>query len=84
MTFSRLLSLLKRKELHSLAANSWSVSWPMTLIMFYQFLITFVDVYIAGKVGKEVQAAYGFVAQLYFILVVVAIRKLADAFYTSL
>jgi putative MATE family efflux protein len=48
------------------------VSWPMTLIMFFEFLIGLTDVYIAGRVSKEVQAAYGFVIQLYFIFIVIA------------
>ena len=53
-------------------SRSWQVSWPMTLIMFFEFLIGLTDVYVAGKIGKEVQAAYGFVAQIYFISIVVA------------
>jgi MATE family multidrug resistance protein len=52
--------------------RSWSVSWPMTLMMFFEFLIGLTDVYIAGKVSKEVQATYGFVIQLYFILIIIA------------
>lgn len=44
----------------------------MTLIMFFEFLIGLTDVYVAGKIGKEVQAAYGFVIQIYFISIVVA------------
>jgi len=48
------------------------MSWPLTLIMVFEFLIGLTDVYIAGRINKEVQAAYGFVAQLYFILIVVA------------
>jgi MATE family multidrug resistance protein len=52
--------------------RSWSVSWPLTLIMFFEFLIGLTDVYIAGRVSKEVQATYGFVIQLYFIFIVVA------------
>lgn len=43
----------------------------MTLIMFFEFLITLTDVYIAGKISKEVQAAYGFVTQIYFIFTVI-------------
>ncbi|MDZ7262753.1 MAG: MATE family efflux transporter [candidate division KSB1 bacterium] len=53
-------------------SRSWSVSWPMTLIMFFEFLIGLTDVYIAGRVSKEVQAAYGFVIQLYFIFIIIA------------
>jgi putative MATE family efflux protein len=44
----------------------------MTLIMLFDFLIGLTDVYIAGKVSKEIQATYGFVIQLYFILIVIA------------
>jgi putative MATE family efflux protein len=44
----------------------------MTLIMFFEFMISLTDVYVAGKIGKEVQAAYGFVVQIYFICIVVA------------
>jgi MATE family multidrug resistance protein len=53
-------------------SRSWELSWPMTLIMFFDFLISLTDVYVAGTISKEVQAAYGFVAQIYFILIVVA------------
>jgi putative MATE family efflux protein len=44
----------------------------MTLIMFFEFLIGLTDVYIAGRISKEVQATYGFVIQLYFIFIVIA------------
>jgi putative MATE family efflux protein len=40
--------------------------------MFFEFLIGLTDVYIAGRVSKEVQATYGFVIQLYFIFIVIA------------
>jgi len=53
-------------------SRSWEVAWPMTLIMFFEFLISLTDVYVAGRISKEVQAAYGFVAQIYFISIVVA------------
>ncbi len=44
----------------------------MTLIMLFEFLIGLTDVYVAGRVGKDVQAAYGFVIQLYFMFIVIA------------
>jgi len=59
-------------DVRAFLSRSWSVSWPMTLIMFFEFLIGLTDVYIAGRVSKEVQAAYGFVIQLYFIFIVIA------------
>jgi putative MATE family efflux protein len=40
--------------------------------MVFEFLIGLTDVYIAGKVSKEVQATYGFIIQFYFILIVIA------------
>jgi MATE family multidrug resistance protein len=68
----RSLKLFKREEIRSYLSRSWSVSWPLTLIMVFEFLIGFTDVYIAGKVSKEIQATYGFVIQLYFIFIVIA------------
>lgn len=68
----RLLTLFKREEIGSFISRSWSVSWPLTLIMVFEFLIGLTDVYIAGKVSKEIQATYGFVIQLYFVLIVIA------------
>ncbi len=53
-------------------AESWAISWPMTLIMFLTFVIGICDVYIAGRFGKEVQAAYGLAFQVYFIFGIVA------------
>jgi len=68
----RSLKLFKREEIRSYLSRSWSVSWPLTLIMVFEFLIGLTDVYIAGKVSKEIQATYGFVIQLYFIFIVIA------------
>ncbi len=51
--------------------ESWAVSWPMAVIMFFIFLIGFSDVYVAGMFGKEVQAAYGLSSQIYFILSII-------------
>jgi len=65
-------SFLKRKDLQFYLSRSWSVSWPMSLIMFFEFLIGLTDIYIAGRIGKEVQAAYGFVIQLYFVFIILA------------
>jgi putative MATE family efflux protein len=44
----------------------------MTMIMFFEFLISLTDVYVAGRISKEVQAAYGFVVQIYFVSIVIA------------
>jgi len=44
----------------------------MVLIMFTLFLIGLTDVYVAGKFGKEIQAAYGVAFQIYFIFSIIA------------
>ncbi len=62
----------KWKEIRSYLSRSWSMSWPMTLIMFFEFLIGLTDIYIAGRIGKEVQATYGFTVQIYFIFIILA------------
>ena len=63
---------LKESNVGCFVLRSWQVAWPMTLIMFFEFLIGITDVFVAGRVGKDVQAAYGFVMQVYFIFIVVA------------
>lgn len=68
----RFLTLLKKGEIKSYISRNWSMSWPMTLIMVFEFLIGLTDVYIAGMVSKEIQATYGFVIQLYFVFIVMA------------
>ena len=49
---------------------SWAIAGPMTVIMLFEFAIAFTDVFIAGRIGKEVQAAYGLVTQIYFIFTI--------------
>ena len=56
----------------SLWANIWQISWPMFLIMIFNFLVGFTDIYVAGFIGPDVQAAVGFVSQLYFFIIIIA------------
>jgi MATE family multidrug resistance protein len=65
--------VLNNEKIRSLIAESWALSWPMTIIMFFEFLIGITDVYVAGKLGKEIQAAYGLAFQMYFIFILVGI-----------
>ena len=62
---------LRSKNLKQMISESWAMSWPMTVIMFCTLLIGLADVYVAGKFGKEIQAAYGFVFQVFFIFSIV-------------
>jgi multidrug resistance protein, MATE family len=50
----------------------WQVSWPMMLIMIFNFFVGFADIYVAGFINPEVQAAIGFVSQLYFLIIIIA------------
>jgi len=50
----------------------WQISWPMLLIMMCTFLVGFADIYVAGLINPEVQAAVGFIGQLYFLLIILA------------
>ena len=53
-------------------AAMWHLSWPMLLIMVFNFLVGLADVFVAGLIGRDVQAAIGFLSQLYFLLIIVA------------
>lgn len=50
----------------------WRLAWPQTLMMLFHFLIGFVDVTCAGRIGAGVQAAMGMVGSLLFFFLVVA------------
>lgn len=66
-----LISAFRREDIKCFVSESWSICWPMTLIMFFDFLIGLADVYMAGRLGKEIQAAYGFAIQIYFVFIIV-------------
>lgn len=53
-------------------SNIWQLAWPMLIIMILNFLIGIVDIYVAGLISPMVQAAVGFVTQLYFLVIIVA------------
>ncbi|MDH4230524.1 MAG: MATE family efflux transporter [Nitrospirota bacterium] len=52
--------------------NIWHMSWPMLLVMFFNFLVGLADIYVAGFLGPEIQAVVGFVGQLYFFIIIAA------------
>lgn len=56
----------------SLWENIWQLSWPMLIIMVLNFIVGFTDIYVAGLINPQVQAAVGFISQLYFLVVIVA------------
>jgi len=50
----------------------WRLAWPQTLMMFFNFLIGFVDVYVAGLLDVRVQASLGLITSCLFFLLIVA------------
>jgi MATE family multidrug resistance protein len=56
----------------NLWVHIWRLSWPMLLIMLFNFMVGFTDIYVAGLINPQVQAAIGFINQLYFLLIIVA------------
>ena len=50
----------------------WQLSWPMLLIMVFNFLVGMTDIYVAGFIGPEVQAVVGFVSQIFFVNIIIA------------
>jgi multidrug resistance protein, MATE family len=48
----------------------WSNSWPLLGIMGLNFFVGYTDIYVAGLLGSEVQAAVGFISQQYFVLII--------------
>ena len=43
----------------SLWDNIWHMTWPMLLVMFFNFLVGLTDIYVAGFIGPEIQAIVG-------------------------
>jgi putative MATE family efflux protein len=50
----------------------WTLSWPLVLTMFLQFVVGLTDVYVAGLFRPEVQGAVGFGGQVLFFFSVFA------------
>lgn len=51
----------------------FSLTWPQMMMMFFHFIIGFVDVWVAGKIHQDVQASLGIITQCLFFLMVVGI-----------
>jgi multidrug resistance protein, MATE family len=71
-----MLGIMKNRDsdvtIGSLWSNIYQLSWPMFLIMVLNFFVGLTDIYVAGLISPEVQAAVGFVGQLYFLTIIVA------------
>lgn len=54
-------------------ATIWNLAWPQVVMMFFHFLIGFVDVWVAGRISREAQACMGVMSQAMFFFMVVAV-----------
>ncbi|MDP2847330.1 MAG: MATE family efflux transporter [Humidesulfovibrio sp.] len=50
----------------------WNLSWPQVLMMVFNFLIGFVDVWVAGQIDHRVQASLGIITQSLFLFLIIA------------
>jgi len=57
----------------------WRLTWPQMLMMGFNFLIGFVDVYVAAKISSEAQAAMGLLAQCLMMFLVLAVAVASGA-----
>lgn len=51
----------------------WKLSWPLMIRMAAVSLASFTDIWIAGKLGSDTQAAIGICAQIWFFLLLITI-----------
>ncbi|MEW6584662.1 MAG: MATE family efflux transporter [Nitrospirota bacterium] len=56
----------------NLWSNIWRISWPIFLIMVFNSFVGLTDVYVAGLISPDVQAAVGFIGQIYFLIIIIA------------
>ena len=59
----------------------WTLTWPQLLMSLFQFMVGFVDIYVAGLLHSDVQAAMGLVNQylIFFLVVAFAMGNAAIA-----
>ncbi len=70
---------MKKPQLSYSLATVWQLTWPQLLVMFFFFGLGLCDVWTAGKLGKDVQAAFGLVSQGAIFLQVLAMSMGAGA-----
>lgn len=52
-----------------LMKSSWKMSWPIMIMMVFEFCMGMTDIYIAGLYGTEVKAATGIATQVYSLFI---------------
>lgn len=54
-------------------ASLWALTWPQILMLLVQFGIGLTDVWAAGRLGPDVQASIGLIAQCHMVLMTIGI-----------
>ncbi len=67
----KIKKMISDGNIYSYLKESWQLSWPMLAIMFFEFAISMTDIYIAGRLNKEIQAAVGIATQVYFFFIMI-------------
>lgn len=69
----------KQKQIDEVIVNGstwaaiWHMSWPLVIQMSTVSLASFSDVFIAGKLGSNVQAAIGLCGQIWFFMILITV-----------
>src|SRR5437660_7969452 len=54
-------------------AAIWHMSWPLLLNMATISVASFADIWVAGKLGSDVQAAIGIGGQIWFFMIMLTV-----------
>ena len=57
----------------------WKLTWPQMLMMYLVFFMGFINIWVAGRISADVQAALGMVNQCGLFLMVVAMSMSSGA-----
>ncbi len=70
---------MPKKPLSFSLATMWQLTWPQLIVMIFFFGLGLCDVWTAGRLGKDVQAAFGLVTQGAMFLQVIAMATASGA-----
>lgn len=71
MTPARHLPASAPAYTHVSSREIWGLTWPQLLMLCFQFLVGLTDVWVAGKIHRDMQAVLGVITQCQFILLIV-------------
>lgn len=64
----------KLKAPHKISGKEiWVMTWPQLLMMLFQFLVGFTDVWVAGRIGPDIQASLTLVTQCFYFFMIIGV-----------